>query len=61
MKCQILLSGKNKKNISIGGLLKILPRVLSIDRLIDSRYKCCLMLWFWRYVVNICPCTRKKI
>ena len=30
MKCQILFSGKNKKNISKCCLLKILPRVLSI-------------------------------
>ena len=29
MKCQILFSGKNKKNISKCRLLKILPRVLS--------------------------------
>ena len=29
MKCQILFSGKNKKNISKCCLLKILPRVLS--------------------------------
>ena len=30
MKCQILFSGKNKKNISKCYLLKILPRVLSV-------------------------------
>ena len=30
MKCQILFSGKNKKNISKCRLLKVLPRVLSI-------------------------------
>ena len=30
MKFQILFSGKNKKNISICCLLKILPRVLSL-------------------------------
>ena len=30
MKCQILFSGKNKKNIAICHLLKILPGVLSI-------------------------------
>ena len=29
MKCQILFSGKNKKNISKCRLLKILPRMLS--------------------------------
>ena len=33
MKCQILFSGKNKKNISKCRLLKILPRVLSVKTL----------------------------
>ena len=33
MKCQILFSGKNKKNISKCRLLKILPRVLSVKRI----------------------------
>ena len=33
MKCQILFSGKNKKNISKCHLLKILPRVLSVNKL----------------------------
>ena len=33
MKCQILFSGKNKKNISKCRLLKILPRVLSVKDL----------------------------
>ena len=32
MKCQSLFSGKIGKNISISGLLKILPRVLSIKK-----------------------------
>ena len=32
MKCQILFSGKNKKNISKCRLLKILPRVLSVNQ-----------------------------
>ena len=32
MKCQILFSGKNKKNISKCRLLKILPRVLSVNK-----------------------------
>ena len=37
MKCQILNSGKNnKKNILICHLLKILPRVLSLDVETDS-------------------------
>ena len=39
MKCQILFSGKNKKNISKCRLLKILPRVLSVKICI-----CCLRL-----------------
>ena len=30
MKCKILFSGKNKKNISKCPLLKILPRVLRV-------------------------------
>ena len=33
MKCQILFSGKNKKNISKCRLLNILPRVLSVKLL----------------------------
>ena len=32
MNCQILFSGKNKKNISKCRLLKILPRVLSVKK-----------------------------
>ena len=40
MKCQILFSGKNKKNISKCRLLKILPRVLSVN----NTYGC------WDYV-----------
>ena len=36
MKCQILFSGKNKKNISKCRLLKILPRVLNINKHIHS-------------------------
>ena len=35
MKCQILFSGKNKKNISKCRLLKILPRVLSVKRMLS--------------------------
>ena len=35
MKCQILFPGKNGKNISIGHLLKILPRVLSIKIMVN--------------------------
>ena len=38
MTCQILFSGENKKNISNCRLLKILPRVLSVNvkRLLDK-------------------------
>ena len=36
MQCQILFSGKNKKNISKCRLLKILPRVLSVNRITNS-------------------------
>ena len=36
MKCQILLSGKNKKNISKCGLLKNLPSMLSVNRYLDK-------------------------
>ena len=38
MKCQILFPGKDKKNIPICRLLKILPRVLSIKRRSCNRY-----------------------
>ena len=36
MQCQILFSGKNKKNISKCRLLKILPRVLSVKSYPDD-------------------------
>ena len=36
MKCQILFSGKNKKNISKCYLLKILPRGLSIKVTVNN-------------------------
>ena len=42
MKCPILFSEKNKKNISKCRLLKILPRVLSVKRFI------LLLLHSWR-------------
>ena len=38
MKCQILFSGKNKKNMSIFCLLKILPRMLSVKRTLHTVY-----------------------
>ena len=36
MKCHILFSEKNKKNISKCRLLKILPRVLSVKAIVDA-------------------------
>ena len=36
MRCQSLFSGKNKKDISKSGLLKILHRVLSIISLKEN-------------------------
>ena len=38
MQCQILFSGKNKKNISKCRLLKILPRVLSVKQAKHHRW-----------------------
>ena len=38
MKCQILFSGKNKKNISKCRLLKILPRVLSVKVVVHDHH-----------------------
>ena len=37
MKCHILFSGKNKKNISKCRLLKILPRVLSVKYYVEQQ------------------------
>ena len=39
MKCQILFSGKNKKNISKYCLLKILPRVLSVKEKLNKIFE----------------------
>ena len=47
MKCQILFSGKNKKNISKCRLLKILPRVLSVS--VDHQYSAPKGSEFFRY------------
>ena len=44
MKCQILFSEKNKKNISKCRLLKILPRVLSVKG--SSGYPSILEQWY---------------
>ena len=44
MKCQILFSGKNKKNISKCRLLKILLRVLSVNCLVNIWTGC--LDWF---------------
>ena len=40
MKCQILFSGTNKKNISKCRLLKILPRVLSVRSFYAAEESC---------------------
>ena len=39
MKCHILFSEKNKKNISKCRLLKILPRVLSVNKMANLTFK----------------------
>ena len=39
MKCQILFSGKNKKNISKCRLLKFLPRVLRVNFVLMSCFR----------------------
>ena len=66
MKCQILFSGKNKKNISKCLLLKILPRVLSIKIIHISslqlvsvpfgscRTSFCTLLFFSLYFLILC-------
>ena len=38
MKCHILFSEKNKKNISKCRLLKILPRVLSVKKISAGKH-----------------------
>ena len=43
MKYQKLFSGKNKKNISNCRLLKILPRVLSVNRVMVSSFAACFI------------------
>ena len=49
MKCQILFSGKNKKNISKCRLLKILPRVLSVNE------------WFCNVIMRFCLHFRSTV
>ena len=44
MKCHILFSGKNKKNISKCRLLKILPRVLRVKASVDAARRTALLL-----------------
>ena len=51
MKCQILFSGKNKKNISKCRLLKILPRVLSIGLCLSGSHD-----WAYFTVTEILLC-----
>ena len=45
MKCQILFSGKNKKNISKWCLLKILPRVLRVKKDQQRTYPANMYIW----------------
>ena len=50
MKCQILFSGKNKKNISKCRLLRILPRVLSVNGDLG-----CVGLLIWLVIKKAIP------
>ena len=54
MKCHILFSEKNKKNISKCRLLKILPRVLSIKMSVRSvyNYSRCVFLMINKKVIR---------
>ena len=54
MKCHILFSGKNKKNISKCRLLKILPRVLSVKRS-SVGWSTCRSERHWdnKYIINV--------
>ena len=67
MKCQILFSGKNKKNISKCRLLKILPRVLSVksatefpyqpgETHLDSYIRSAAALTTGRYTLHLITC-----
>ena len=66
MKCQILFSGKNKKNISKCRLLKILPRVLSVNRSLGIILICvqleiyCGLLNIWLHFHQFIPTVPKK-
>ena len=53
MKCQNLFSGKNKKNISVCCLLKILPRVLSVKASMSKQHIHCIDL-----IAKICRLMR---
>ena len=68
MKCRILFSGKNKKNISKYRLLKILPRVLSVkvpndstsgQSRSDQTAQTCSLIW--TYAVQICLMTHFRM
>ena len=65
MKCQILFSGKNKKNISKCRLLKILPRVLSVKEYADTLFIDCpnsqtSWLTLISYIINYIFSQREK-
>ena len=53
MQCQILFSGKNKKNISKCRLLKILPRVLSVKRVSPAWKVMASIFWDSHCVVMV--------
>ena len=55
MKCPILFSEKNKKNISKCRLLKILPRVLSVNTLIS------VLSFYTLLYKNFCLLLSRKI
>ena len=46
MKCQNLFFGKNKKNISVCRLLKILPNMLSIKKMVHCQERPLLIFFF---------------
>ena len=56
MKCQNLFSGKNKKTISVGILLKSLPSVLSVKLLY-----CLFVLRFYGPVNPMGSCRARSV
>ena len=56
MKCHILFSGKNKKNVSKCRLLKILPRVLSVKHMVMHTEYGTRLTWFTSLWANSADC-----